>query len=854
MTNLTKEIESFISSAEAPVAFCGAGVAAKAGLPVWSEMLRKLAEDIEENDPATFAQMIDCLDSGLLEKAADYYFMSHKIEASTRYTSLTKLLSDYDSRQLTHLVSLPFIAYITTNYDKALHNCYSALHNSSCIEVHYGDPSLAEAPFFTEPYIARIHGRAEVPRQLILRSDDLAKLEHDETYKTFLLHHLTRSQILFVGYSFLDPAIRNILRLFKSNALPSLHKGRHIALLPNNVDSDLAALFESASIRILNYSHESNHKELWNAFSLASEGQSSAKIDSACRSGHYSYSLTKRFLATCYARSKLTARIEPLYSSVLEGVVARIIEDEGAKGITFDQLRETLGLLFPISNDEIRHICSDCIERLCKAHHIENNNGVYFPKGDGDEPEDAYAIAVNRLLLGVANRAKVRESIDLTGTEREYIKELIDQIVMQRGWDLGAAFASRRIPEELDVREVAEGILDEKSQFNCVRARRILRSIESLLRSPEPEEMNLLVEIGRVSFALELVSQSPRSNYFLSSALPQKIYLDTNVLLPAIVEHHPFHSLYNELLRKLNSASSGAGTHLTLCVFSGFLNEIIAHRRKALEMYSSQKDVDEATFDRRRTFLGLENMNVYLGAYHSFNQGRNEINFEDFLRRQAPYEDEGELRTFLETRGFSIIGDASLYSKDSIYPKLYGWLEREYAGLLERERKTGPVLEHDAKQLALLSHDIEEGSRTLLVTADRGLRRMIGNDRYSDLANLMISHVGLAQFVDLVVGRVSQTRSMAKLIWSTKSSSFAEDVREHLINQALKQHEAAYIMPMHDLVDEIAEDLVFELERRRLSVDSEEASVREEIDSVFDQFEEKFFEGMRKEIERRYDN
>ncbi len=60
-------------------------------------------------------------------------------------------------------------------------------------------------------------------------------------------------------------------------------------------------------------------------------------------------------------------------------------------------------------------------------------------------------------------------------------------------------------------------------------------------------------------------------------------------------------------------------------------------------------------------------------------------------------------------------------------------------------------------------------------------------------------------------------------------------------------------MPMHDLVDEIAEDLVFEIERRGLSMDSDELAAKEEINSIFSQFEERFFEGMRRELERRSD-
>jgi len=55
---------------------------------------------------------------------------------------------------------------------------------------------------------------------------------------------------------------------------------------------------------------------------------------------------------------------------------------------------------------------------------------------------------------------------------------------------------------------------------------------------------------------------SPRQSLFKSHALPQRVYFDASVLLPAIVPGHPFNKLYRETVDRLIKAASQAGVGL----------------------------------------------------------------------------------------------------------------------------------------------------------------------------------------------------------------------------------------------------------------------------------------------------
>ena len=68
-------------------------------------------------------------------------------------------------------------------------------------------------------------------------------------------------------------------------------------------------------------------------------------------------------------------------------------------------------------------------------------------------------------------------------------------------------------------------------------------------------------------------------------------------------------------------------------------------------------------------------------------------------------------------------------------------------------RKKSVLKQHEANQLALLEQAIEAGRRPVFVTADAKLRRAVrASGRLRPLMDSLISHLGLIQLVDLLVG------------------------------------------------------------------------------------------------------
>jgi hypothetical protein len=56
---------------------------------------------------------------------------------------------------------------------------------------------------------------------MVLDSQDYRRTEEDPDYTEFITHLLTRNSCLFVGYSFVDPAMTRILQIVEQRVAPS---------------------------------------------------------------------------------------------------------------------------------------------------------------------------------------------------------------------------------------------------------------------------------------------------------------------------------------------------------------------------------------------------------------------------------------------------------------------------------------------------------------------------------------------------------------------------------------------------------------------------------------------------------
>jgi hypothetical protein len=392
-----------------------------------------------------------------------------------------------------------------------------------------------------------------------------------------------------------------------------------------------------------------------------------------------------------------------------------------------------------------------------------------------------------------------------------------------------------------------EGLLANPAfRFAAYDQERLGRALLSMIQKPTEREARLLADMGRASFAMELAFQSPRSVFLHEAVLPQRIYLDASVILPAIVPGHPFAEAYSSAILKLKQAAASSAIELKVRVTKIYLNEVISHRRKAQQFAreSGGKVANYAISDA--LFNGAENTNVFIGAYANLVQSEDRsLSFDDFLRRHAPYASEADLEKYLLKRGFEIV-DLHPSARSA---EILNILEREYAGALVRN-KLPILIRHDALQLAALEEDLRQGHRAVFVSADRRLWGIVTDHLNPALADAMVSNVGLLQFIEIMLGGVNENGGMTQLLWSTRQSDQQAGIRSYLVNRALADYNAALLMSLPNIVDEISSKINRELARSNELLDSDDPRRRARAFAALGSLETDFFQKMSEEVRR----
>jgi len=817
--SLVSALGKFFSESTYPMLFTGAGVSNKAGLPTWKKLVEDMAEAIRSADPLTSTLMLETATSGDYTLAVDYFKLTKKVLAGDKNKILTKLLDTYDFEPIVPLATLPFRACITTNFDRSIFDAIASSRQRAARDYKYGDNSFKQAQWDDGLHVARIHGAIESPADMVLSESQFQALLADADYEDYLRTCFVRRNVLFVGFSFYDPAIRHIFQQIDQRFGPAT-PGRHMALLPANAQSDFLQKANRLNIEVVQYDPASDHADLWTAISAFSTGSTKSP---AIQSAAHPYGFTKRYLAACYARAKTQEVTGPLREAVAEGIVSALLQEAVPHAVSERDLVEKLRLTLGTRGRETQRCLVASLRSLteaglCRRSKAESGRGSNYAWIGGAQHDRSLETAIATLSESVSKRAYLQEGWKPGREAADTLANFFDLLIRKRGWDLGAAFASGRPPENASV----ESLFGESAiGLPAFDRERLLRVITGMLQRPSPEESELLSELGKVSFAVELAFQSPGSSLFHKETLPRQIFFDANVLLPAITEGHPFRQVYLDAIKRLKEAAASAAFKLHLKVSTAYLNEIISHRRNA-EDFANKSGSDFPAIARSDAmYHGASNVNVFVGAYATWIDLNGEIPFKDFLSRYAPFTSESDLQRWLTRQGFEVVNSV----KGPKYADFYTILERATADRLSNGKQ--PILiEHDAAQLSMLDMEHVKQERTLFVTADRQLQNAIAGSRHSFLAELMVSHVGLIQFIQLLLGGIPDSGGLTAMLWSSVISDRSQAVRSYFTSRGLEQYDEGLAMAMPKIIESYAENAAKELDRSGLSLDSDDPARR----------------------------
>lgn len=378
---------------------------------------------------------------------------------------------------------------------------------------------MKQAIYWTDFYIARLHGRAEVPKTMVLDRNDYRLTENDPSYQEFLLHILKTYHCLFVGYSFVDPAINRVFELMRET-LPQPYPRLHLALLPSDCDPRLRAELARYNIETIEYDPANEHEALW--ASVRTAQREIRKLPREAPDKVEPIPGLKRFVASCYARLKLGRKAEPLREIVVEGIVAQAITDSGPQGTTRKALIRSLKKYLGLTDIQLGHLVAQAVDGLmARGLCIEDQESLICPP----DSQQAFDFALETLVESVTNRLKVREGVEADRQLRRAIAEILHRLSMTRGWDLGAHFAGGYPSSTFEAWTQIQTVLESFAQdISPDRSKAVANAIFDLFRHPEDKEAELLADVGRVAFGVELVLNNTRSTAEQLFLIPEIVH------------------------------------------------------------------------------------------------------------------------------------------------------------------------------------------------------------------------------------------------------------------------------------------------------------------------------------------
>lgn len=180
--------------------FAGAGLSIGNGFVDWKELLREIAEEIgldidKEHDLVTVAQ---------------YYFNKNNRESINESIVNNFQRKTTKNENMNILSRLPIGAYWTTNYDSIIEDTLSSMDKNPDVKINTSQMKYYKPD--RDVLVYKMHGDKNNPNDTVIIRDDYES--YDKKRKEFITKlrgDLLTKMFLFIGFSFEDPNLEQIL-------------------------------------------------------------------------------------------------------------------------------------------------------------------------------------------------------------------------------------------------------------------------------------------------------------------------------------------------------------------------------------------------------------------------------------------------------------------------------------------------------------------------------------------------------------------------------------------------------------------------------------------------------------------
>ena len=689
------------------VVFAGAGISRDAGLPDWLGMANQLFEGLNGRGlvPHQYPEIIRKLVSDRETFQVGLDTLINVVRRNEVAAELREILKP-KTESLVHqaLGKLTLKGFVTTNYDRLLNKCVS--EEAWKLSNSLADLKLVHSAVNSHDsqFLFKLHGdfdNALPPDDikvvqgapiLVISSSDYLLLKSNRLDPIRLALHAVLQQysVMFLGYSMGDPYINEILEFLSEHCQfnrPSWFiglKNEPVPALPANVSS-------------IQPVDKWDELPQW----LAELKEQTNKTTVQAESGPQITPLSKE------ARNALTSLGEYLHGLETDDLPSKTISS-----ILVPELAERAAIDLPWVCQFVQRILNvgpiwaqtfadRTIQHLRSLKIIE-------PEGRGS----SYKVIVPRIKQ-IQKRSQseweedresffksIRQRLGKAGSVDESFLLKIDNVLQHLSLGFGkrmAEWIDGGSGRDLGLSHIHELVSTYVSDSEDQRKAEELLGF--VFEKPDDEEVGYIYRLLSSSFLLNSVKLDPTAAKFLKDYISDyDLFLDSNVLLPAIIKEHKDHNWVVSLLE--DSKKVGC----SLFVIEDILNEVYAHR--------ALTETVTRTFGTSRKDLQVYNSIYNERGANCFVQG--------FLRlpeKRCPTLNEylnsystGKIRSALQHMEVTLVASSDLQTDMTRYISLSATIGEEwerrasYQGGTSHGERPAILNQNEAKQFLYLYH------------------------------------------------------------------------------------------------------------------------------------------------------
>lgn len=797
-----KSLRALLTKKDNLVIFAGAGIS----IPPPSSELDWNQLAVESIKRAS-EQGIDAPTRAYAEKylsKSNYYkvfdILSENLTEPTYIGIVSELLKPkpgYSDNDLHKLIFQSKIkAVITTNFDQHLENAFAKIRGAAPFIVTWQQPAeikqlVAAVP--ANPYIFKMHGTGNVPRSMVLRTEQCKEVAQSLDISSLIRNCARESQFVFVGYGFNDPNFQQLWTsiieqlYFSQPAIYIAEEGQWPA--------DRLEAARKMHLEVLEFPNpDKKYEFVKQALTAIKEESQKISTISGVSAPDANADELARYLFFCLDFSQSREQRQKLfYKSLVMSIVAKhpeglkieplLLEVRSATGLLSAQVIEMVKLAIAgLESDGVLKYIDELISGNAKTI-----------KSIDEKILSAEAKVNERLKLSLLKYSKTAKQdildVDLKRLQGLYVKCL--QVI---GLDLARQFVLLQ-PGTTETQAISTIVTTNCGTDVSAPRREMYKNVlvEFFLRPAAEDEESLFQHI-QAYFITSAFLLDPASESLMRDFVKQhRVYFDASIILPALATGQ----YGNEINRKLIAKTQSLG--ISCFASTMFLDEVHAHFKSAIRQFQDFETSGGEMSDLLSSYVifngGEFNGNVFLAGLHGRYQAGYEMPWKNYLKDCVGTSDHSisleEFALLVAERLGLAVDDGKKTINAAELGRITAEIE-EWRGAGSR-KGNNLLCEHEAQQFLLIHHRRAEASgshdKVWFVTTDRTILRLQKEEikKYP----LPIAHTPKSwfQFLDLIDFESRSHRHFSRLHPHAYYGAIMGDLGMSAIKTLLRERE-----------------------------------------------------------------